>query len=71
MIPARYGRTTLANRVRAEVNGQVFITDGILKALQEGLQPEWLPNLFTRIFDPGGLISDPLDRARRLYGVMS
>lgn len=43
---ARCGKSTLAARVRKEVEGQVLAGDAFVHALQETLKPEWMPDIF-------------------------
>ena len=44
--PARCGKSTLAARVRKEIDGQILAGDAFVHALQETLKPEWLPDIY-------------------------
>lgn len=44
--PARCGKSTLAARVRKEIDGQVLAGDAFVHALQANLKPEWVPDIF-------------------------
>ena len=47
--PARCGKTTLAKMARKEIDGQVISADGMMTALQDNLQADWIPDLFHRV----------------------
>lgn len=47
--PARCGKSTLAARVRKEIDGQVIAGDAFVHALQENLEPEWVPDIFDHV----------------------
>jgi hypothetical protein len=71
--PARCGKSTLAARIRKEIDGQVIAGDAFMHALYDNLQPEWLPDLFDHKVDPVTVIHDPeakVDRLRRRDIVM-
>jgi hypothetical protein len=71
--PARCGKSTLAARVRKEIDGQVIAGDAFVHALYDNLLPEWLPDLFDRKVDSVTAIHDPeakVDRLRRRDAVM-
>lgn len=66
--PARCGKSTLAARVRKEIDGQVIAGDAFVHALRDNLQPEWLPDLFDHNVNPVAAIHQPeakVDRLRR------
>lgn len=66
--PARCGKSTLAARVRKEIDGQVIAGDAFVHALYDNLQPEWMPDLFDRKVDPIATIHEldaKVDRLRR------
>lgn len=44
--PARCGKSTLARRVRKEIDGLVLDGDAFVHALQATLKPEWEPDIF-------------------------
>jgi len=44
--PARDGKSTLAKRVRKEIDGMAIAGDAFVKCLQGVLRPEWMPELF-------------------------
>lgn len=46
--PARCGKSTLANRVRREMDSQMISGDLLLEALRGTTKREWLPDIFHR-----------------------
>ena len=50
--PARCGKSTLARKVRSEIDAQVLSGDALRQSLIEQLPPEWFPDLFEHTFDP-------------------
>lgn len=50
--PARCGKSTLARRVRKEIDAQVISGDALRHSLIEQLTPEWFPALFEHTIDP-------------------
>ena len=66
--PARVGKSTLAEKVRREIDGHVLSGDAFVHSLQENLQPEWLPDIFDHIAASVVAMEDPetiIDRLRR------
>lgn len=57
--PARVGKSTLARRVRKEIDGQVISGDAFVHALQENLRVEWLPDIFDHIAASVVAMEDP------------
>jgi hypothetical protein len=47
--PARCGKSTLAKRVRKEIDGQFIAGDAFVHALQANLEPEWVPDIFDHV----------------------
>ena len=50
--PARCGKSTLARKVRKELDAQVISGDALRHSLIEQLTPEWFPALFEHTIDP-------------------
>ncbi len=50
--PARCGKSTLARRLRKDIDAQVISGDALRHSLIEQLPPEWFPDLFEHTFDP-------------------
>lgn len=44
--PARCGKSTLARRLRKEIDGQVIAGDAFVHALKKNLDPSWVPDIF-------------------------
>lgn len=44
--PARCGKSTLARRLRKEIDGQVIAGDAFVRALKKNLDPSWVPDIF-------------------------
>lgn len=44
--PARCGKSTLARRLRKEIDGQVIAGDAFVHALKKNLDPAWIPDIF-------------------------
>jgi uridine kinase len=66
--PARCGKSTLAKRVRREIEGQIIAGDAFFHALKNNLQPEWTPDLYDHSVDPINEITGidaKVDRLRR------
>lgn len=66
--PARCGKSTLAMRVRKEINGQVLSGDAFVKALQANLEPAWIPDIFDHAIANVSTQTNPegkIDRLRR------
>lgn len=66
--PARCGKSTLAARVRREVNGEVISADAFKKSLQLNLRAAWMPDIFDHVVAPVAKMSSlerQVDRLRR------
>jgi 2-phosphoglycerate kinase len=66
--PARCGKSTLAERVRHQVNGDVISADAFKKTLLQNLRPSWTPDIFDHVIAPIGSMSSAtrqIDRLRR------
>jgi hypothetical protein len=66
--PARCGKSTLAARVRKEIDGQVLAGDAFTHALQANLEPEWVPDIFDHAVANVSTVTNPeakIDRLRR------
>lgn len=50
--PSRSGKSTLAERFRKRIDGQVISADALQVALHEILKPEWEPDIFTDVVNP-------------------
>lgn len=44
--PARCGKSTLARKVRREIDGQVIAGDAFVASLQSNLRAEWVPDIY-------------------------
>jgi uridine kinase len=44
--PARCGKSTLAKKLRKEIDGQVLAGDAFVRALKQNLKPAWVPDLY-------------------------
>lgn len=64
--PARCGKTTLAKRVRKEINGQVVSGDAMVASLQATLSAADFPDLFVHTIDPIQPSDAPLAKLVRL-----
>jgi len=65
--PARCGKSTLAQRFRAQIDGQVVTTDAFLSSIRNNVKPEQFPAFFTRIYDPTKLMVDPKAKSERFF----
>lgn len=66
--PARCGKSTLAARVRREVDGEVISADAFKKTLQLNLRAAWMPDIFDHVVAPVAKMSSltrQVDRLRR------
>lgn len=66
--PARCGKSTLAKKLRKEIDGQVIAGDAFVHALQSNLEPSSLPDIFDHNVANVHLMTDPetrIDRLRR------
>lgn len=66
--PARCGKSTLAERVRHKVDGDVLSADAFKKTLLQNLRPSWVPDIFDHVIAPIGTMSSAtrqIDRLRR------
>jgi len=66
--PARCGKSTLAERVRHKVDGDVLSADAFKKTLLQNLRPSWVPDIFDHVIAPIGAMSNAtrqIDRLRR------
>lgn len=50
--PARCGKSTLAKRVRREIDAQIVSGDAFIESLLENIKPEWAPDIFIHAMDP-------------------
>ena len=66
--PARCGKSTLAARVRKQVDGQVLSGDAFTEMLRKNLSPEWVPDIYDHDMAPVRDMPDntaKIDRLRR------
>ena len=66
--PARCGKSTLAERVRHQVSGDVISADAFKKTLLQNLRPSWVPDIFDHVIAPIGAMCNAtrqIDRLRR------
>lgn len=63
---ARCGKSTLAERVRPHINGQVVSGDAFTHSMQGVLKAKWLPDLFVNVVDPVQEMTDPNEMLERL-----
>lgn len=66
--PARCGKSTLAERVRHKVDGDILSADAFKKTLLQNLHPSWVPDIFDHVIAPIGAMSSAtrqIDRLRR------
>lgn len=66
--PARCGKSTLAERVRHEVDGDVISADSLRDSLQRNLRASWIPDIFNQTVAPAMKMSSvdrQIDRLRR------
>jgi len=66
--PARCGKSTLAERVRHKVDGDVLSADAFKKTLLQNLRPSWVPDIFDHVIAPVSTMSSAtrqIDRLRR------
>lgn len=66
--PARCGKSTLAERVRHKVDGDILSADAFKKTLLQNLRPSWMPDIFDHLVAPIGSMSSAarqIDRLRR------
>jgi 2-phosphoglycerate kinase len=64
--PARCGKSTLAARVRKEIDGHVLAGDAFVHALQSNLEPEWVPDIFDHAIADVSIAASPEAKINRL-----
>ncbi len=64
--PARCGKSTLAKRVRREIDGQIISSDALIESLLKNLKPEWTPDIFVHEIDPIKKLSGDAAKLERL-----
>jgi hypothetical protein len=65
--PARCGKSTLAKRLRRQIDGQAVAGDAFVHALKANLEPSWMPDIFDHDVAHVGMerAAAEVDRLRR------